>query len=94
MFAFNTGSQSAKRSRAAMGNALTNSLMRGKALGGVNELVALAIGLAVVGIIAGLSILVSGTSAGLISAVAEILAFMGLIGLGIAVGIIRRLGLF
>jgi len=61
---------------------------------GINELVALAIGLAVVSVIAGLSILASGTSAGLVSAIAEITAFMGLIGLGIAVGLLHRTGLF
>ena len=63
-------------------------------MGGINELVGLAIGLAVVSIIAGLSILATGTSAGLVSAIAEIVAFMGLIGLAVAVGIIKRLGLF
>ena len=62
--------------------------------GGVNELIALAIGLAVVSVIAGLSILATGTSAGLVSAIAEITAFMGLIGLGVAVAILRRTGLF
>jgi hypothetical protein len=61
---------------------------------GINELVALAIGLAVVSVIAGLSILASGTSAGLVSSIAEITAFMGLIGLGIAVGLLHRTGLF
>ncbi len=70
------------------------SVLGSAKLGGINELVALAIGLAVVSVIAGLTILASGTSAGLVSAIAEITAFMGLIGLGIAVGLLHRTGLF
>lgn len=77
------------------------SVVGTKTLGGINELVALAIGLAVISVISGLSILAGGTSAGLISAIAEITAFrkrvsgqMGLIGLGVAVALLHRTGLF
>ena len=51
-------------------------------------LIGLAIGLAVVAVIAGLASLPSGTSAGFISATAQINSFLGLIGLGIAVGLL------
>ena len=51
-------------------------------------LIGLAIGLAVVAVVAGLSILPTGASAGLISATTQIVAFLGLIGLGIAVGLL------
>ena len=51
------------------------------------KLIGIAIGLAVIAVVAGLAILSSGTSAGLISAVNEIVAFLPLIGLGIAVGL-------
>lgn len=61
-----------------------------KGMGPVQELVGLAVGLAVISVVAGLSILAAGTSAGLISAISEITAFMGLIGLGIAVGLLNR----
>jgi len=61
-----------------------------KGMSPVNELIGIAVGLAVVSVVAGLSILAAGTSSGLISAIAEITAFMGLIGLGIAVGLLNR----
>lgn len=51
------------------------------------KLIGIAVGLAVISVVAGLSILASGTSAGLISAVTEIVVFLPLIGLGIAVGL-------
>lgn len=51
------------------------------------KLIGIAVGLAVISVVAGLSILASGTSAGLISATTEIVDFLPLIGLGIAVGL-------
>lgn len=51
-------------------------------------LIGLAIALAVIGVVAGLSILPTGASAGLISATTEIVAFLAIIGLGIAVGLL------
>jgi hypothetical protein len=59
-------------------------------MGPINELIGIAIGLAVLSVVAGLSILSSGTSNGLISAVGAITSFIGLIGLGIAVGLLNR----
>jgi hypothetical protein len=51
-------------------------------------LIGLAIGLAVIGVVSTLSLLPAGTSAGLVSATTEIASFLGLIGLGIAVGLL------
>lgn len=51
-------------------------------------LIGLAIALAVIAVVAGLSILPTGASAGLISATTEIVAFLAIIGLGIAVGLL------
>ena len=51
-------------------------------------LLGLAIGLAAIGVVATLTILPTGASAGLISATTEIISFLALIGLGIAVGIL------
>jgi hypothetical protein len=51
------------------------------------KLIGIAVGLAVVAVVAGLSILSAGTSAGLISAVSQINTFLVLIGLGIAIGL-------
>ena len=52
-------------------------------------LIGLAIGLAVVAVVAALSILPTGASAGLISATTQIIAFLGIIGLGVAVGFLE-----
>lgn len=49
-------------------------------------LVGLAIALAVVGVVMTLSILPTGTSSGLGSAITQINAFMPILGIGIAVG--------
>ena len=51
------------------------------------KLIGIAVGLAVVAVVAGLTILAAGTSAGLISAIAQINQFLVLIGLGIAIGL-------
>ena len=59
-------------------------------LGSAGVLIGVAIALAITAIIAGLSILASGTSAGLISAVSQINAFLVLIGLGVGVGLALR----
>lgn len=64
--------------------------MGGDFLRPVYLLIAIAIGLAVIGVVATLSLLPTGTSAGLISAVTSISQFLGLIGLGIAVGLLAR----
>ena len=66
------------------------SEIRETILGSAGTLIGIAIALAIVSIIAGLSILASGTSSGLVSAVAQINAFLVLIGLGIAVGLALR----
>jgi hypothetical protein len=52
------------------------------------KLIGIAIGLVVVAVVAGLGILSAGVSAGLNSAVVEISAFLVLIGLGIAIGLL------
>lgn len=59
-------------------------------LGSAGILIGVAIALAIIAIIAGLSILAAGTSAGLISAVAQVNAFLVLVGLGIGVGLALR----
>lgn len=64
--------------------------MSGLNLGPMWILVGIAIGLAVVGVVAALSLLPTGVSAGLISASSQIAAFLGLIGLGIAVGLMTN----
>ena len=51
------------------------------------KLIGIAVGLAVVAVVGGLSILAAGTSAGLISAISQINTFLVLIGLGIAIGL-------
>ena len=51
------------------------------------KLIGIAVGLAVVAVVAGLSILAAGTSAGLISAISQINTFLVLIGLGVAIGL-------
>ena len=52
------------------------------------KLIGIAIGLVVISVVAGLGILSAGTSAGLTSATTEITAFLVLIGLGIAIGLL------
>jgi hypothetical protein len=52
------------------------------------ELVGVAIGLAVLAVVAGLSLFSAGTSSGITSAITQITTFLPLIGLGIAVGIL------
>lgn len=52
-------------------------------------LIGLAVGLAVVAVVAGLSVLPTGASAGLISATTEIISFLVVIGLGVAVGFLE-----
>ena len=66
------------------------SIKFGNGLAPMWLLVGLAIGLAVIGVVATLSILPAGGSAGLISATTEIISFLALIGLGIAVGILGK----
>ena len=66
------------------------SEVRETILSSAGILIGVAIALAIVSIIAGLSILASGTSAGLISAVAQINAFLVLIGLAVAVGLVLK----
>ncbi len=56
-------------------------------------ILAVAIGLAVLGVVAGLTLLPTGTSAGIISATTQINAFLAIVGIGIAVGItVKALG--
>ena len=59
-------------------------------LSSAGVLIGIAIALAITAIIAGLSILAAGTSAGLISAIAQINAFLVLVGLGVGVGLALR----
>lgn len=63
------------------------SEVRGTIMGSAGKLIGVAIALAIIGILATLSILPSGTSAGLTSATTQINSFLVLIGLGIAVGL-------
>jgi hypothetical protein len=51
------------------------------------KLIGIAVGLAVISVVAGLTILAAGTSAGLISAITQINQFLVLIGLGIAIAL-------
>lgn len=51
------------------------------------KLIGIAVGLAVVSVVAGLTILSAGTSSGLVSAISQINTFLVLIGLGIAIGL-------
>jgi hypothetical protein len=71
-------------------NTPTRSQVRETILGSAGTLIGIAIALAIVSVIAGLSILASGTSAGLVSAIAQINGFLVLIGLGIAVGLVLK----
>lgn len=66
------------------------SVVRGTILSSAGTLIGIAIALAIVSVIAGLSILSAGTSQGLVSAVTEINAFLVLIGLGVAVGLVIK----
>ena len=61
--------------------------IKGTIMDSAGILIGVAIALAIVAIVASLSILATGTSAGLISAVTQINSFLVLIGLGIAVGL-------
>jgi hypothetical protein len=60
-------------------------------LGSVNLIVGVAIGLAVLAVISTLTILATGSSAGIVSAISQINAFLSLIGLGVAVGLLTIL---
>ncbi len=51
------------------------------------KLIGIAVGLAVIAVVAGLTILAAGTSAGLVSAITQINQFLVLIGLGIAISL-------
>jgi hypothetical protein len=53
----------------------------------IYKLIGIAVGLAVIAVVAGLSILAAGTSAGLVSAISQINQFLVLIGLGIAISL-------
>lgn len=53
-------------------------------------LIGIAIALAIVLTVAGLTVLNASTSSGLVSAANQIAQFLGLIGLGIAVGVLVR----
>ena len=59
-------------------------------MGTAGVLIGVAIALAVVLTVAGLTILNASTSSGLVSAANQIAQFLGLIGLGIAVGLLIR----
>lgn len=59
-------------------------------MGSAGTLLGIAIAIAIVLVIAGLSILNASTSSGLTSAVNEIDAFLVLVGLGIAVGLVLK----
>ena len=59
-------------------------------MGTAGVLIGVAIALAVVLTVAGLTVLNASTSSGLVSAANQIAQFLGLIGLGIAVGILIR----
>ena len=63
------------------------SVVRGTILGSAGKIIGVAIALAILGILATLSILPSGTSAGIQSATTQINSFLVLIGLGVAVGL-------
>lgn len=63
------------------------SVIRDSVMGSAGRLVGIAIALAVVGVVAALSIVGASASAGLNSAVNTIAEFLGLVGLGIAVGL-------
>lgn len=65
------------------------SAIRETILGPVGTLVGLAIGIAIIVIVAGLTVM-STASAGLTSAVDQIVQFLGIIGLGIAVGLLIK----
>lgn len=64
--------------------------MRSSIMGSAGMLIGIAIALAIIGAIAALSLLPSGTSSGLISATSSINSFLGIIGLGIAVGLLLK----
>jgi hypothetical protein len=59
-------------------------------MGSAGTLLGIAIALAILAVVAGLSILGAGTSAGIGSAITEINSFLVLIGLGTAVGLVIK----
>jgi uncharacterized YccA/Bax inhibitor family protein len=72
--------------RKMFGKKRAGSIMAG--IDPIWKIVGIAIGLAVLSVVAGLSVLFSGTSAGIISAGTQIVNFLSLIGLGIAVSLL------
>jgi len=70
------------------GSALINSAVRGGALGPMGSLISIGIGIVVVVLFAGLSIVGTQNSSNLISATTTISQFLPIIGLGIAVSIL------
>ena len=59
----------------------------------MGTILGLAIGLAILAIVAGLSVLAAGTSAGITSAITQINAFLVIVGIGVAVGtVVKVLG--
>lgn len=79
------GSQSAGRSLAA--RMPIRSVVKDNIMKGVGPLLGLAIGLAILSVVAGLSILAAGTSSGITSAITEVNSFLVIVGLGVAVGV-------
>ncbi len=63
------------------------SVIKKEVMGSAGKLIGIALALAVVGVVAALSIVGASASAGLTSAVNTIAQFLGLVGLGIAVGL-------
>lgn len=69
------------------------SQIREQLLGTMGTILGLAIGLAILAIVAGLSVLAAGTSAGITSAITQINAFLVIVGIGVAVGtVVKVLG--
>jgi hypothetical protein len=66
------------------------SVVRSTIMGSAGTLLGIAIALAILAVVAGLSILGAGTSAGIGSAITEINSFLVLIGLGTAVGLVIK----
>lgn len=62
------------------------SVIRKEVMSSAGKLIGIALALAVVGVVSALSIVGASASAGLSSAVNTIASFLGLVGLGIAVG--------
>jgi hypothetical protein len=74
----------------AQGVGFGMSVVRTTIMGSAGTLLGIAIALAILAVVAGLSILGAGTSAGLNSAITEINSFLVLIGLGTAVGLVIK----